>query len=555
MKTHNHRTRAAWKFILPALLLTAASSPSAEDNPSRETVPGVVELPAYTVRGSRVLPPPESWRYVRIIGLEVSSATKQVWMNGYEVLSNMPVQNTTVFARELQLRQLASALFWPSLGSIKGHRPLVLVDRTDDPWAQDPDWKAIEWEGDARPEMPTVPTDTNQLDGFDMQAQFPNPDPAPDAAETMPVIPDILPLSDGLASTHWYNGILTVRVRGGGQLGGGAMTEERLAGQANEACAKAVLAEEMLPPPAAWLRRGIGWLIDSLEVSQTGFAISSQPIKINRRGNVSLAPLKEIFAHYNGNDQAHSLTAAAFTQYCLYGDGGKHAAHFFEFVDLSKEGAAVTDDMFKKCFKMSIAKMDRTLTSFTSSMSVLRSSEQRGLIPPMPDIEVREATQSEIARIQGDILMAEGNAPRALEVLRIAYWRGERAPELLAALAEVELLHGSIDRARKLLASLMAAPDPSLRTRVAAARLRFIDLKNGLEEGGKLMPEDTSALLSTLAQASREGPPHENLCELIAEIVVSSQGHPGDSLTQFIKQSAARYPQNKPLEMAVLHIQ
>lgn len=129
----------------------------------------LVELPAYVVRGDRVLPPPESWRHVVIPHLEIldGKGNSVRMMQGFEVLSIMSVQNTRVFAQELQLRQLAFALFWPSLGAKQpGESPIILINENEDPWRDGLDAPLIEWEGMSLPQSsPSAPAAMAPMQG------------------------------------------------------------------------------------------------------------------------------------------------------------------------------------------------------------------------------------------------------------------------------------------------------------------------------------------------------------------------------------------------------
>ncbi|MDR0902275.1 MAG: hypothetical protein LBM92_05855, partial [Opitutaceae bacterium] len=141
--------RARRRLALSALCLLAPGilPARAQPAPAVKVEDGVVELPAYKVTGKRVLPPLESWRYVSVPNMEVEYGKKLIYINGYEILSNLSGQNTIAFARELQLRQAAAAIFWPTLGAKrKQNRPIVLIDRNDDPWSEDTAWQPIAWE-------------------------------------------------------------------------------------------------------------------------------------------------------------------------------------------------------------------------------------------------------------------------------------------------------------------------------------------------------------------------------------------------------------------------
>jgi hypothetical protein len=559
-------THTRHRLSLPALLTLCLLPATGQPSPADKTDDTIVELPAYNVTGKRVLPPPESWHYASIPSMDVEMGPKTVRINGYEIISNLPAQNTAVFIRELQLRQVAAAYFWPTLGAKnRQNRAIVLIDRNDEPGADDTRWQPIEWEGtaglvenQAGPALAASPIDySNPASSLASLASD-----TPDSSEPAPTPLELLaqadadtyaqnanPLIDGPALANVCDGIISIRVRAGVHLDDHPISEERLAALVNDAYCRLAL-ENMTPPPPAWLRRGLGWIIDSMEVSQTGFALSPTPIRINRQaGATGLAPLLDIFDHYDGLDPAHSQTAAAFVQYGLYGDGSRYARRFLDFAERAAR-EPVTGRLFKECFKIDTARMDKKLLAFTTSMSALRSAVRRGLVPPVPPVEIREATQSEAARIEAGILLAEQRAPRALEVLRVAYWRGERAPRLLTPRAALETQIGDRARARRLLDAALALPSPALRTLVADARLRYRDLKENLPPGDTLDPADTTRLLATLAKATREGPIYENLCVLIADIVLHSRNPAGAPLATFLADALKRYPQNDQIRQA-----
>lgn len=543
----------------------------------------IVELPKYEVRGDRVLPPPESWRYARAPDVIVTIGARDVAIQGFEVLSNLSVRNTGVFVRELQLRQLAGALFWPALAGARADQPpVILVDKFDDPLPPDGNWREIEWDGIqvGNASKKAHSTYSGFANGPDWGAPrdyavnpgvFINPADLMDAAGasggldaadaqvagSQPRLQsqghgDANPLPPRTVGVRGVDGVVTVRVRAGDTR----FHEERLAGEVNGKLLARTL-ENMSPRPPQWLRTGLAWLISTMEVSPHALKLGASRLEVSK-SSAALAPLKLVL-NDTGEDtgkksrQAHAgeLTSIAFVHYCLFGDGARHANAFAGFVARIGSGP-VTEDVFKQCFGMTFAKMDRVLDAFATDAAVTRQPEMRGKIPPMPAAPVREATQGEAARLQADVYFA-GNAPQpALDILRIAYWRGERDMALISALAFAEARAGDLARAHTLLARVMSGPEPPARAFLAEARLQYREAKESPAWKGRFAQAQTVAILTLLAKAARKSArPGEELCELFARVVLEGEGAPDGAIPGFLKESARLYPGNEIIANAL----
>lgn len=236
-------------------------------------------------------------------------------------------------------------------------------------------------------------------------------------------------------------------------------------------------------------------------------------------------------------------------QYGLYGDSSRYAAQFLKFADLACKGT-VNEEMFKQIFGVSYARMDRRLIDFTTAWSAIRTPGFRGNIPPMPNIEIKEASQSDVARIKADVFFSEGNTDKALDELRIAFWRGERAPRLLAALADLEARAGDLVRARRILAALTQMPAAPARGVLAGARIRFNDAKAALQPGQKLPATEAHELLTICATLARNSPAHEELYALIAEIALLNEMQPDPQVTAFLRTALDHFPDNATIREA-----
>jgi len=168
----------------------------------------------------------------------------------------------------------------------------------------------------------------------------------------------------------------------------------------------------------------------------------------------------------------------------------------------------------------------------------------------MPAFTVREATQSEVARLQGDLLLSQGKPDKALGLLRIAYWRGEREPAMLAILAGLEERCGSIERSRKITQALMVLPAPPLRALPVAAKLRFRDATDNKKPEDKLTPDETKAIMSPLSRAVKGGLVTEEVCALMSEVVLRSSIPAPESILNFLGMAAKKYPNNGTIQSA-----
>src|SRR5262249_28448220 len=137
----------------------------------------------------------------------------------------------------------------------------------------------------------------------------------------------------------------------------------------------------------------------------------------------------------------------------LYGDGGKHQEAFITFIRrLDKE--PVSEALFKECFKKSYSDMELTIRGYVeyTTHKVAGVAAQKGQkLPEPPPFELRDATEAEVGRIKGDALRLAGHEDAAHLAMIAPYIRGERDPQLLAALGLQEKAAGDPARARKFL--------------------------------------------------------------------------------------------------------
>ena len=572
-----------WSIGFLALLCasTALIPARAQDKPTASEV--IIKMDPYVVEGERVLPPPESWRYVSVPAGELTKGNKVVIAQGYEILSNLSEKNTKRFAEDLQLRQFAGTLLWPMIVQAMPRQSLVvIIDRTKQAWTEANQPTALAWQGEP------IATAIQQAGGFDSRsfatgyqelrpdqgfgsepAQLANPmntriTPAnQDPTNTDPNGPDVLeksafgkrglrPLTAGFTRVRALNGVVAAQINADVPKANveDLPVEEQLSADLSRRAAEYALMSFPQRPPQ-WFYTGLGWLVASTQVTPTRITFADTNGMMDNRAMPSLAALLN---KTTASTEEDDLLAATFTHYGLYGDNGKHAEQFMTLVQRQSQGA-VTAEQFQEIFGVSIKQMEVALATYSRSFANYKSTELQGRLPELPPFTVREATQSEVARMQADSLITQGKPDLALNILRIAYWRGEREPAMLAVLAGLEEKQGSLERARKITQALMALPAPPARVFTVEARLRFRDATANKQPQEKLTVAETRTIMGPLGRAVQAGQDSEDIWAFFSDVVLRSAGHPHESITGILDRATKRFPNNVTIREAAAFAQ
>jgi hypothetical protein len=560
-----------WLVSLLALSCTAVLPSKAQEKPAAEVI---IKMEPYVVAGERVLPPPESWRYVSVPALELTRGKKVIVAPGYEVLSNLSVKNTEVFIHELQLRQTASTVLWPMIVQALPREPMVvIIDRTKQAASSTVTNGTLAWEGDpiaaAAASEQTTSFDTDTFNtGMQMipQASTLAEDLATDPTEQAPPLTTRMkqdgalekpeespfkgrwkkPLPAGFTYVRANHGVVAAQIQADTALAGTDVPEEEeLAADLSRRAAEYTLATFPQPPPR-WYISGMGWLIATTRVTPTRITYSDTGGMLK---NIKMPPLTALLSKTTALTYEEDLLSAAFTHWGLNGDGNKHATKFMTLVQRQSQGE-VTPGQFEEIFGLSIKKMELELSAFARNFTAYKSTEYNGDWSPMSKVTAREATQSEIARLQADSLISQGKLDLALNILRIAYWRGEREPAMLAILAGLEEKQGSLERARKITQALIALPTPPARVFIVEARLRLRDVLTNKPPEVKLTAKETKLVMEPLSRALQAGQTTEEICLFFAEVVLRSAGKPHESVTAFLNRAAKRFPKNETIRRA-----
>jgi hypothetical protein len=553
--------------MLLSVFFASAMNGLCGDEPAKvEAQSPVVNMEPYTVRDTRVLPPKESWRYVLVSGIEITRGKNVVAVPGFEVLSNYSEKNTRLFVSEIQLRQFAGAYLWPMLVKLQPRQAVVVIlDRTAQAALAPADRDAVSFEGDSISRSETGSADFSsqsfssgqwlvEADPFGTPATPPGGEPqesfsAGVGTMTSPISDFSAPrraLPPGYVILNTREDLVAATVRGDAPMAAAAVpSEEQLA--ANFSAWLAVSNLHNLPGGVPhWFQQALHWLIEMTDVTSTRLTFAGSVLNESEK---YYAPLKNVFEKAGGLTEDETRTAATFTHFGLFGDGGKHAKAFMAFTTrLTHE--PFSEAMVKEVFGKSLHALEMEVQSYGRSFAAYTSVETRGEIPDMIPFEVREATQSQVARLKAESLMAAGKPDRGLEELRIAYLRGEREPDMLTLLAELEERIGSVERAEKIVKGLVGNGTPPRRLPLVEAKLRFRAATAGLAAGDKIPTAETRAIFGLLTPALRAGQNSEQLWALISEVVLRSAGKPHPSVGDLLARAATRYPDNTRIHAA-----
>ncbi len=505
-----------------------------------------VDLPRYEVLAERELPPPEQWFYARI--------------DGFEVLSNSSEDATKQLLKEFQHFAFALDQVWPGMRANNAvPAALIICGRKE---------KFEEFLPENLRQTERATTTFHRRDReqaaivLDDQTKILN---LVTVEET--VAGPAVPLADAVSETGEALDGTTVNP-------GFAVDSYQ---QLRREFLRYLLAGMDAPPPP-WFAEGVSQLFMSMRITETEISVGrveNPNLAADRGGtragatpaddrdfNAALArrallPMAEMFevaadsaTAQNPLNNAWAKQCYAFVHWGLYGDLGRHQKEFLTFVRrLSRE--ALSEAMFQECFKQSYDGMLLSLRTHIentrSKVAGVRAAKGEKLpLPPAPVI--REATEAEIGRLKGDALRLAGHPAEARTVLVTSYRRGERDPNLLAALGLAELTVGDVGRARKFLEVAAASKANRPRAYVELARLRLIEGRAKPEgRDGKLSAAQLGRVLEPLYVTRGQMPPLSDAYELMVEAWDAGAAAPTADHLGVIEEGVRQFPRDAAL--------
>ena len=550
-------------FLLAAaipspVLLHAAGDPAAPAEPP-------LELPKFVVTDQKPLPPPESWRYARIPGLEI--------------LSGVPDRETQKLLRDFQLFRDAIGVVWPGL-QVSRPVPMTLI-----------------LVGPGKNFAAFLPADPAKSGITAASVLLQDPEQAAivlnSGTKTLTLKP--ADADQGMAITDTTGG-----PGGAGGIDGTDVNSEVTVDYYRQLYREYVLYQLSFSQPRlpVWLEEGLTQLLMGMRVepkfiefakledpnlAAAGSKVSAEADpdipptpgatrQEERDFNSDLArkgliPLDQFFAV--GRDSPEALSpvagkwakqAAALVHMWLYGEGRKYNRPFAEFVARATR-EPVTEEMFQACFKMGYTQMLTALRLYISNTAYQykqfnADKKGAGLPEPAP-LELREATPAEIGRLKGEAEALAGHIEPAHDEMLAPYARGLMDGPLLASLGLVEKTRGETTRARKFLEAAAKMNVVRPRAYLELANLRFAEIQRAPAgaEPAPLTADQTKTVLQPLLVARSQPPPLPEVYELMADVWLHSSATPGKADLAAINQGVLLF-QRRPqllLNAAVLN--
>jgi len=477
-----------------------------------ETAPaagGVVELPVFEVKDSRVLPQPEQWKYAEI--------------PGFEVLSRISERETKRFMRDFLLLQEVIEVIMPGLtrGQVavptalilcgsrgKGFEEFLPADQQDERYG------------------------TNSLFFRDRER----------AAIVIDfALSELRVDADTVEEADPYRAFYIEYFR-------------------------FLIRRQLNAPPPPWFEEGLVQLFGAVDFSTKAitFAQIGDGFGAEKIGDFNqilakraIMPMGEMLAAGGPRARTREWKAQcyAFVHLCLYGNNRKYQRPFLQFVTrVGEEGPS--ERLFKECFGKTYRQMAleiRGHIQFTvyNAMRFEAKKGQAGL-PEPPPVELRDAADADVGRIKGEVLRLGRHGEAARNALIAPYVRGERDARLLAALGLDEVDAGNTERARKFLEAAANAKAQRARAYLELGRLRLkAALAKPAGPDGKLDGAQVTGVLTPLFDALKQPPRMAEVYGLIAETWTQSAVAPQAEHLAVPIEGVRYFPRDMDLLMQV----
>ncbi len=488
----------------PANAMAAASEAKA----ARTTVPisgEVIELPKFEVTDSRVLPPPESWRYAQI--------------PGFEILSNASQSATKRFVDDFLLLQMVIDTIMPGLsrGNVPVPTALILCGR-----------------GNAFEQF--LPVDQTETRYGKNSLFFSNPERAAIVVDFE--LAELLLSDNTTEESDPYRGFYLEYFR-------------------------YLIRRQMSRPPPAWFEEGLVQIFAAMDFNrkwitfaQIGDGFGGEKTgDFNRRlSQRALIPFRK-FLEPGQTQERGTFWAAqcyAWVHLCLYGGNQKLQRPFVTYIQ-SLDTEPATEELFKKCFGKTYKQMEMELRGyidFTNYKAMQYKAKKGQELPKPPAIALTEAPDAVVGRVKGEVLRLAGHGEDARMAMIAPYVRGERDPRLLAALGLDEKLAGKDDRARKFLEAAATAKVDRARAYLELGRLRLAEAQaKPAGPKGQLDGAQVTAVLTPLFTARKLPPPQADVYTLIAQTWALSALPPERSHFDAVLEGVRMFPRDVTLVM------
>jgi tetratricopeptide (TPR) repeat protein len=261
--------------------------------------------------------------------------------------------------------------------------------------------------------------------------------------------------------------------------------------------------------------------------------------------------------------------ARLFVRWALDSADGARRQALWKFVARAAL-ETVNEQMFRECFELDFAAAQAEIAAYLPQAVRRTISFRPARFAKLPPLALRNASDSEIARIKGDwerleVPFVKGISPelapkyleQARRTLRRAYDRGERDPRLLAVLGLCECDGGNEAEAREFLEAAINIGPIRPRANYELARLRFAEFSaNPAGRNGGLAVTQAVAVLTPLFAARAGDPPLPEVYDLIGEVWMRLDATPNRSHLAVLDEGVRLFPRrvNLILRAAELNV-
>lgn len=247
-----------------------------------------------------------------------------------------------------------------------------------------------------------------------------------------------------------------------------------------------------------------------------------------------------------------------FVRWALDGRSPEQREAFWNFVDRAGE---VTPESFQRGLGLDLAAADAALAAYLPA-AIRKTITLRPAHPLKPPvIELRNASDGEIARLKGDwerleVGFVRKSSPeiagkyleQARRTLRHAYDRDVRDPRLLAAMGLCECDAGDDAAARAYLEEAARLGPLRPRADYELARLRFAEAgAHPAGRGGRLSAEQIAAIFTPLFAARAQVPAQVEVYELIAQVWTRAEYRPTRGHLDVLEDGVRLFPRRASL--------
>lgn len=274
----------------------------------------------------------------------------------------------------------------------------------------------------------------------------------------------------------------------------------------------------------------------------------------------TLLPMEELLSRFAPADPAQltevdriwKAQSALFVRWAVTENKGARKESLWKFIDrLEKE--PLTEELFREHFGMGFSDARDRLSDYLGTSLQTRLKLEGPKTNRLPRLRVRNATDSEVARIRGgwerlEISYVRQQFPdvvdkyvdQARRTLQRAYDRNDRDPRLLTELGLTELEANNPVSAQNFLQEATARDVARPRAYYELALLRFKALSS--DPTVHLTPEQATSILTPLLAARRFSPPFAEIYVLMSEVLRRQSAPPSAEMLAAVNEGARLFP-------------